>query len=29
MDETKNKILTFAGKTSEGKAASIELVLEN
>ena len=29
MDETKNKILTFASKTSEGKAASIELVLEN
>ena len=29
MDETKNKILSFANQTNEGKAASIELVLEN
>ena len=29
MDETKNKILSFANQTNEGKAASTELVLEN
>ncbi len=29
MDKTRNKILSFASQTDEGKAASIELFLEN
>ncbi len=29
MDKTRNKILSFASQTNEGKAASIELFLEN